>query len=71
MIKYNYGFVWVKSSELAPVLTSKGAALKGKVCRACIQSVLGCASETWAMKVKEMARLERTERWSGGCVVFN
>jgi len=36
--------------------------VKGKVCRACIQSVLGYASETWAVKVKDMARLERTER---------
>jgi len=26
------------------------------------QSELGYASETWAMKVKNMARLERTER---------
>jgi len=55
---------WAKFRELAPVLTSKGASLKGqgKVYRACIQSVLGYASEPWAMKVEDMARLERTER---------
>jgi len=36
-----------------------------------IQGVLGYASETWAMKVEDMARLERMERMmQGGCVVF-
>jgi len=46
------------------MLTSRGASLevKEKVHRACIQSVWGYASETWAMKVLVMARLERTER---------
>jgi len=33
-----------------------------KVYRACIQSLLGYASETSAMKVEDMARLERMER---------
>jgi len=43
--------------ELAPVLTSRETSLKGsgKVFRACIQSVLGYAGETWAMKVEDMA----------------
>jgi len=45
--------------------------VKGKVYRSCIQSVLGYASETWAMKVQDIARLERPEqmmvRWM--CVV--
>jgi len=52
-----------KFRELAPVLTSREAALKvkEKVYRACIQSVLGYVSET-AVKVEVMARLERTER---------
>jgi len=38
-------------------LTSRGASLKvkGKVYRACIQSDLGYASETWAMAVEDMA----------------
>jgi len=57
-------YVSAKFRELAPVLTSKGASLevKGKVYRVGIQSVLGYASETWAMKVEDMARLERMER---------
>jgi len=52
------------------VLTSWGASLKvkGEVYRACIQSGLGYASETWTMKVEDVARLERrtermTARW--------
>jgi len=40
--------------------TLRGVSLK--VYRACIQSVLGYASETWAMKVEDMARMERTKR---------
>jgi len=65
------GKVW----ELAPVLTSRGVSVKvkGKVYRGCILSVLGFASETWTMKLEDMARLERMERstnTSGGCVVF-
>jgi len=36
--------------------------VKGKVYRACIQSFLGYASETLAMKVEDTVRLERTER---------
>jgi len=41
---------WAKFRELAPVLTSRGASLKvkGKVYR--VTSVLGYASEAWAMK---------------------
>ena len=55
---------WAKFNELAPILTMRGASLavKGKVYRACVQSVLVYASETWAMKVEDMQRLERTER---------
>jgi len=33
-----------------------------KVYRAYVQSVLEYASETWAMKVEDTVRLERTER---------
>jgi len=45
-----------KFRELAPVLTSTGTSLKvkGKVYRLCIQSVLGYANGTWAMKVEDM-----------------
>jgi len=49
---------WTKFMELAPVLTSRGASVKvnGNVCIACIQSFMAYASETWAMKVKDMAK---------------
>jgi len=55
---------WAKFQELVPLLTSRGASFKvnGQVYRACIQSVLGYASETWALKVEDTARLERTEQ---------
>jgi len=55
---------WAKFRELAPLLTSRGTSLKvkGKVYSACIHSVLGYASETWAMKAEDMASLERMER---------
>ena len=55
---------WGKFRELAPILTSRGASLKvkGKIYRACVQSVMVYGSETWAMKVEDMQRLERTER---------
>ena len=39
--------------------------VKGKVYRARVQSVLVYASKTWAMKVEDMQRLERTERMMG------
>jgi len=55
---------WCKFRELTPILTSRGASLKvkGKIYRACVQSVMLYGSETWAMKVEDMTRLERTER---------
>ena len=55
---------WAKFRELSPILTARGASLivKGKFYRACVQSVLVYGSETWAMKVDDMQRLERTER---------
>ena len=36
--------------------------VKGKIYKACIQSVLLYGSETWAMKVEDMNKLERAER---------
>ena len=55
---------WAKFRELAPILTARGASLlvKGKVYRACVQSVMIYGSETWASKVEDLQRLERTER---------
>ena len=36
--------------------------MKGKIYEACVQSVMMYGSETWAMRVEDMRRLERTER---------
>jgi len=63
---------WGKFRELSPFLTSRGASLKvkGKLYSACVQCVMTYGSETWAMKVEDMQRLERTEkmmiRWMCG-----
>ena len=50
--------------ELAPILTSRGASLKikGKVYKACVQTVMVYGSETWPMKTEDMKRLVRAER---------
>ena len=46
---------WAKFRELAPIMTAQGALLlvKGKVYRACVQSVIIFRSETWASKVED------------------
>src|SRR5260221_708833 len=50
--------------NFSPILTLRGASLKlkGKIYRACVQRVMVYGSETWAMKVEDMRRLERAER---------
>ena len=55
---------WGKFNQLRPILAVRGFSLKvkGKIYRACVQSVLVYASETWPMKVEDTRRLERTER---------
>ena len=55
---------WCKFRELYPLLAMKGFPLKvkGKIYKACVQSVLLYGSETWAMKVEDMNKLERAER---------
>jgi hypothetical protein len=55
---------WAKFHELSQFLRERGASLKlkGKIYRACVQSVLVYGSETWPTKVEDMQRLERTER---------
>src|SRR6266581_1484778 len=55
---------WAKFRELSPILTNKGASLKvkGKVYPACVQSVLIYGSETWAVRVEDVSKLERAER---------
>src|SRR5664279_5657489 len=49
---------------LSSILTSRGASLKlkGKLYSACVQCVMIYGSETWAMRVEDMQRLERAER---------
>ena len=56
---------WCKFRELAPILKRKGASLrlKGKLYKACVQSVLTYGTETWATRVEDMQRLERNENW--------
>jgi hypothetical protein len=55
---------WAKFRELEPILASRGASLrtKGKIFRTCVQSVMVYGSETWAMRMEDTNRLERTER---------
>ena len=55
---------WAKFKELSPILTARGASyrIKGKIYKACVQSVLTYGTETWAMKVANLQSLERTER---------
>ena len=42
---------WAKFKELSPILVACGASyhMKGKMYRACVQSVLTYRTETWAM----------------------
>ena len=56
---------WSKFQELSNILTTRDASLsiKGKVYKACVQSVLVYGSETWATKDEDMKRLERTQNW--------
>jgi len=57
---------------LGTILTRKGLSLKvkGRVYDSCVRSTLLYGSETWAVKVKQVQRLERTEmqmvRWMCG-----
>ena len=63
---------WAKFKELSPILTARGASyrIKGKIYKACVQSVLTYGTETWAMKIANLQSLERTEqmvvRWMCG-----
>lgn len=56
---------WGKFNQLRPILAARGFSLKlkGKIYRTCVQSVLVYGSETWPMKVEDMRRMERTERY--------
>ena len=54
---------WGKFNELMPILTMKGTSLKvkGKIYKACVQSVMMNGSETWALMVEDTQKLKRTE----------
>jgi len=55
---------WDKFRELSPLLTSRGVSLKvkGRLYSTCVQCVMIYGSETWAMKLEDMQRLERAEK---------
>jgi hypothetical protein len=55
---------WGKFWELSGFLMGRGVPLKikGKIYKACVQSVMVYGSETWPMRVEDQQRLERTER---------
>ena len=55
---------WAKFKEISPILTARSASyhMKGKIYKACVQSVLTYGTETWAMKIANLQSLERTER---------
>src|SRR5580704_19477897 len=54
---------WGKFNELIPILTMRGTSLKvkGKIYKACVQSVMMYGSETWAMKVEDKQKLKGTK----------
>ena len=54
----------VKLKELSPILTARGASyrMKGKIYKACVQSVSTYGTETWAMKKAYLQSLERMEQ---------
>ena len=56
--------VWAKYKELSPILAARGASyhIKGKIYKACVQSVYTHVTETWAMKKANLQSLERTKQ---------
>ena len=56
--------------ELSPIPTARGASyrIKGKICKACVQSALTHGTETWAMKIANLQSLERTDRMIVRCI---
>src|SRR6266568_2452344 len=63
---------WANFRELSPILMPRCASLRvrGKVYRVCVQSVLIYGSETSAVRVEDVSKLERAEwmmvRWMCG-----
>ena len=68
---------WSKFRELSPILSSRSASLsiKGKIYKACVQSVMVYDSKKWPMIVDDRQRLKRTEkvmvRWMCGVNLKN
>ena len=61
---------WAKFGELSPILAARGASskVKRKLYSTYVQCVMMYGSETWAMTVKYIRRLERTENTMVRCV---
>ena len=59
-----------KFPELSVILTTRGASLKvkGKLYSTYVQFVVMYGSETWAMNVEDMQRLERAEKMMMRCM---
>jgi len=63
---------WGKWRELAPILLRKDVSLelKGLLYRVCVRSAMLYSSETWALRVEDVKRIEGAEmrmlRWMGG-----
>ena len=55
---------WARFKELSFILTVRGAwyHIKGKIYRACVQSVLTYGTETWTVKAENLHSRERAER---------
>ena len=51
-IRARVRWAWAKFKELSPIRTARGTSyrIKGKIYRACVQSVLTYGTENWAMK---------------------
>src|SRR5207244_1030415 len=62
---FNCTYIPTTLNELKPVLAERGTSLKlkGKIYKACVQSVLVYGSETWPLKEEDARRLERNEMW--------
>ena len=66
---------WAKFKDLSLILTARGASyhIKGKIYKACVQSVLIYGTETWAIKKTNLQSLEKTKwmmvRWMCGVLL--
>ena len=51
---------WAKCEEFSTILTARGASycIKGKIYKACVQTVLTYGAKTWAMNKANLQSLE-------------